>query len=376
MRLCHIVPSLEQRHGGPSKSVKALCKALVSHGDVVSLLSTDPEVVGVTSDDSLTVSVFRRDFPQAICPSRGLRQGLTDHSADLIHHHGLWLRTLHYAHHAAQRRRAPLVVSPRGMMSSWAWNHHRAQKRFASLFIHPGALDAVDGWHATSAAEERDIRSLGFRQPICVAENGTEAMSPAAFEEARAFWLDTVPEAASRPVALFYSRFHEKKRVLELLELWKRIAPGDWLLLLVGIPEQYGVADLTARAAGLGLADDVRIFSGVGLPAPYPVASLFLLPSHNENFGLSIAEAMANGVPVVVTDTTPWAQVNALGAGWCVPWADYEAALKIALGAGADGLKTRGSSARAWARETFSWDRSASRVRAFYQTLVTSCPAN
>ena len=369
MRLCHIVPSLEQRHGGPSKSVKALCQGLVGEGDYVRLLSTDPTAEAESNDGGLVISVYKRGSPQALCPSSGLRRSLSEERVEVIHHHGLWLRTLHYAHRKARHSGLRFVVSPRGMMSSWAWNHHRLQKAFAAAFVHPGAFEAVHGWHATSSAEADDIRSLGFKQPICVAENGTEPMSASDVDQAREFWNGAVPQAASRPVALFYSRFHEKKRVMELIAAWKRVAPKEWILLLVGIPEQYSVAELSAHAAAQGLSDQVLVFSGVGRPPPYPLASLFLLPSHNENFGLSIAEALVNAVPVVVTDTTPWSQVNTLGAGWCVPWAQYEAALKEALCSGAEALGTRGAIAKQWARETFSWSRSAARLRAFYQTL-------
>ena len=99
------------------------------------------------------------------------------------------------------------------------------------------------------------------------------------------------------------------------------------------------------------------------------MASLFLLPSHSENFGLVIAEAMAAGVPALVTDTTPWNALNVDDRGWCVPWEEYNRALQVALALGPEQLAARGLRARAWVLREFSWDKSARELTAFYQQL-------
>ena len=105
------------------------------------------------------------------------------------------------------------------------------------------------------------------------------------------------------------------------------------------------------------------------------MASLFLLPSHNENFGLVIGEAMAHGMPVLVTDTTPWTAVNKLEAGWCVPWADYARTLKIALQEGPARLAERGQRARQWVLSEFSWEKSARHLAEFYKQLKSARPS-
>ena len=369
MQIAQIVPSLEARYGGPSKSVYELARAMAATGHAVDLIATDPSQDSFSQEGSLAVRMFRRGWPPSLCPSAGLRRYLRQSEASVIHHHALWLRTLHYARAAAARRGVPLVVSPRGMMSRWAWHHHGGRKRLAHFLVHPGALAAVSGWHATSGAEAAEIRDRGFKQPICVAPNGIAAPDPAATETAIARWRKLCPEAAERPVALFYSRFHRKKRVLELIDLWSERGPRDWLLLMVGIPEEFTVEmleDYALRAAG---ARRVRVFSGAGDPPPYAISSLFLLPSHNENFGLSIAEALAHGVPAIVTDSTPWERLNQEG-GWCVPWDRYADALDAAVAAGPERLRERGARARAWVLREYSWERPARALIEFYRCLA------
>jgi glycosyltransferase involved in cell wall biosynthesis len=258
------------------------------------------------------------------------------------------------------------------MMSPWAWNHHRLRKAFAARWVHPGAFSAAAGWHATSTEEADEIHALGFTQPICVAPNGVDEPTSVEIAAARIDWRSRVRAVDTRRVALFYSRFHEKKRVLELIDLWAKAGPPGWLLLMVGLPEQYSVPQLRAHAAAAGAGDRIEIHDGTGHPPPYPVASLFLLPSHSENFGLVIAEAMAHGIPVITTDMTPWSSLNLNDLGWCVPWSQFAPTLALAATEPAERLAGRGTLARAWVLREFSWDKSARALAAFYATLKPS----
>ena len=251
----------------------------------------------------------------------------------------------------------------------WAWNHHGTRKRLARALLHPRALEAVAGWHVTSAEEADDVRGLGFSGPICVAPNGVEAPDASTIDNAQTYWHDACPATRTRPTAVFYGRFHQKKRVLELIDAWAQVAAPEWLLLLVGVPEQYSPETLEAYGEKVLAAGRVRAFSGIGRPAPYAVASLFVLPSHNENFGLVVAEAMAWGIPPLVTDTTPWRGLNMHERGWCVPWAEYADVLAAATRESPERLKVRGCAAREWALREFSWTSSATRLSEFYGTL-------
>jgi glycosyltransferase involved in cell wall biosynthesis len=256
------------------------------------------------------------------------------------------------------------------MMDPWAWAHHARRKAAARAFVHPGAFEAVTGWHATSGKEADCIRALGFQQPVCVAPNGVAAPSLEECALAAKHWNEKVHATKQKPVALFYSRFHQKKSLLELIDMWMDYGPKDWLLLIVGIPEEYSKRMLDDYILRSGQAGRVRAYDGAGQPPPYAVASLFLLPSHGENFGLSIAEALANGVPALVTDTTPWSGINEIGAGWCVPWSEYGTALRLATSESAESLRQRGAVGREWVLREYSWSKSAMILVDFYQALL------
>ena len=369
MRIVQIVASLEARHGGPSISVPKLANAMAEFEPTIELLATGPERATRRVAAPCPQQIFPRGWPESLCPCRGLARYVANVEADILHSHGLWLRPLHYVHRRSRQRGIPHVISPRGMMAPWAWENRRWKKQLAEALIHPGALRAARGWHATSAEEAEDIRRLGFKQPICIAPNGVEAPAEAALAEAREYWQRVCPEAWTRPTALFFSRFHRKKRVLELIDLWLQHAPADWLLLMVGIPQEYSVEQLQAYIIRNSGGGRIIVHDGTNAPPPYVAGCLFLLPSHSENFGLVVAEALAHGLPVLVTDTMPWAAVNQTDYGWCGPWEQYASALKAALALGPDTLRSRGVQAKDWVIREYSWRQSARRVLDFYQSL-------
>jgi glycosyltransferase involved in cell wall biosynthesis len=96
------------------------------------------------------------------------------------------------------------------------------------------------------------------------------------------------------------------------------------------------------------------------------------LPSHSENFGLVIAEAMAHGIAPIATNMTPWSALNANGCGFCVPWEEFGAAVRRATSEPPKELAARGVRAREWVLREFSWERSARELAAFYGTLRKS----
>lgn len=368
----HIVPSLEDRHGGPSRSVRALAAAQAAQAHRVDLLATREglEPLAPGHAGAAQELIFARQRPLSLCRSPGLAAELLATPADLLHNHALWLLPLRYAAAAARRHDRPLVISPRGMLSGWAHRHRRWRKWLAEHLVHPGAFATAAGWHATSAAEAADLRALGFKQPVCVAPNGVDLPDPAALAAARAAWVGLCPALASRPVALFYSRFHRKKRLRELVDLWFSAPRGDWFLLIAGVPEEYTVPEIQDWIARAGGRDRAAVFDGRGLPPPYAAAQLFLLPTHSENFGLVVAEALAAGLPALVTDGAPWLELADHGAGWCGPWPDYAAALAAWLAQPASALVAQGRQGRAWMERDYSWTGAARTLGSFYRELA------
>ena len=384
----HVIASIDPRHGGPSRTVPALAAAQAALGAKVALATLTPEdpsvIRHVGAVASLGTAFDVRHFPPApgplgrhFCFSAGLARHLASTPARVIHTHGLWLRPLHHAARAARLHRAPLVLAPRGMLEPWALTHHAWKKRLAAALLHPGAVARVAGWHATAETEAAALRALPAwlrapsAAPVCVAPNGIDAPDPAAAAPARSAWLAAYPQLHDTRVALFYGRLHRKKRVAELIELWRSAPRPGWTLLVAGIPGDHGVDELRALAPAAGAASPVVVADGATLPQPYALADLFLLPSHSENFGQAVAEALAAGVPALVTDTLPWRELDSVRAGRCVAWSDYPSALAALLALPPAELAALGAAGRSWVLRTFSWSASARRLLEFCPTLRT-----
>ena len=402
----HVTASLDPRHGGPSRTVPALAAAQAELGAYVNLVTVGPIPPDFSAHyPRLPVHAFpARPGPLGrICAcASGLAEFLHHTPARALHVHGLWQRPLFHAAAAANHHRIPLIVAPRGMLEPWALAHHNWKKRLAAAFVHHRALVSVSGWHATSQQEADHLTQLPawlhapssqlpapgsplnpaykpaslpayplpspLPAPTCVAPNGITAPAPGVASTARAAWLAAYPQLKNTRIALFYGRLHRKKRVAELIALWRSVPRPGWTLLLAGIPGDYTVAQLQAFAPA-SATSPIVVADGNALPAPYPLAELFLLPSHSENFGQSVAEALASGLPALVTDTLPWRGLDAASAGRCVPWSNYPAALNELLTQPASALTTLGTKGRAWVLENYTWKASARNLLNFYARL-------
>jgi glycosyltransferase involved in cell wall biosynthesis len=369
------VPNLATSSGGPAENVPRLAAALTEEGLQVELHwqgSSSGEGTPVIPERLVEPREARPSWPRQLGRSPEMWRNLLASRADLVHAHCVWMLPLGYGARSARERGVPLVISPRGMLAPWALKRSRVKKAAARRFLHPGAFEQAAGWHATSEQEADDLRAFGVTSSICLAPNGIEAPSTSDEAAIRAY-LHLAPELGGRRILLSYSRFHSTKRPLELLRDFAQVAPRhpSWHLLAVGIPEEYSVERVKAEASRQSISDRVTVLDGRTLPKPYPLADLFVLPSHVESFGRVVAEALAAGIPVITTTRTPWAGLDEAGAGACVPLERIRAALDQAMSQEPTTLQNAGARGRRWVVAKYSWASSARRLADFYEALLS-----
>ncbi|MEO8077566.1 MAG: glycosyltransferase, partial [Acidobacteriota bacterium] len=277
--------------------------------------------------------------------------------------HGLWMMPNVYAGQACKGGRGLLVVSPRGTLSPVALKINARQKAIFWRALQAPAIRRAACFHATAESEYADIRRAGFRQPICVLPNGVDVP---AYEKS--------PEDLRRTV-LFLGRIHPIKGLDTLLRAWSQLEPAfpAWKLQIAGPDSRGHLETLQALSSRLGLqrvAFSGPVFGDHKLRA-YREASLFVLPSHSENFGMAVAEALAAGTPAVVLKGAPWEGLNARGAGW---WIDagvdpLAACLTEALAMSSAALAGMGRAGREWMVRDFSWQSIAHQWAAVYRWL-------
>jgi glycosyltransferase involved in cell wall biosynthesis len=221
--------------------------------------------------------------------------------------------------------------------------------------------------HATSEQEYEEIRRFGLTNPIAIIPNGIDLPKLPA---------QSIAEPTAERVVLSLGRIHPKKGLVGLVHAWSKIEaafPG-WWLKIVGPAEVGHDNELRALATALGLTRVCieRPVYGPMRTAAYQEADVFVLPTLNENFGLTVAEALAAGTPTISTKGAPWSGLVTQRCGW---WIDHGveplvAALTQSMTLPRAALKVMGNRGREWMVRDFSWERVAHNMIDVYLWLA------
>ena len=376
------IAGLHPSSGGPARSVPDLCAALGRAGVDVEIVTHDYGLVAgqpnVPTEKNVRTtlvdcrSALRRRLQWSPEYKTILRGRCAEFHPQLIHDTGIWLSTNRAAAAVAGELNIPRIVSPRGMLTSWALRHRGYKKRVAWGLYQGADLAGAKLFHATSQAEVESIREAGLTQPVAMIPNGVE-IPP---EKLKA---EIGKRKEDRRTLLFVGRIHPVKGLLNLVEAWGRLKPAGWRVVLAGREEQNHIAELQAAARVAGVEQDFEFVPAAEGEARwdfYHDADLFVLPSHTENFGIVAAEALACGVPVVATHGTPWGGLVEQRCGW---WVNIGAeslagALREAMALDDDARREMGRRGRGWMERDFSWTQVAAQMQSVYGWLVAGGP--
>jgi glycosyltransferase involved in cell wall biosynthesis len=368
MKVVHVVPNVSEEASGPSYSVPSLARAIGRYEHEVALLSVRGRALPASP------GFVHRVYPRALILPRlwrspALARALAREAqrCDVLHSHSLWVMPNIYPGWVALPAATPLVVSPRGTLSPWALNHSRYRKKLVWALLQGRVVRAAACLHATAEQEYRELRELGLRQPVCVIPNGIDVPTLSALDE---------PERGGAPrILLYLGRLHVKKGIDRLLRAWTALAPArpDWCLWIAGPDDGGHEPELRALAASLR-APRVTFAGpvyGEEKRALYRRAALHVLPSHSENFGMTVAESLASGTPVIATRATPWSGLVREGCGFWIPLGvePLIEALREATRLEPKELLGLGARGRAWMQRDFSWDSVAREMAAVYRWL-------
>ncbi len=384
MRVLHVTPYFAPafRYGGPPRSILGLCRALESTGVDVEVFTTTANgdrpltaAPGGVDYEGVRVRYFPLAWPERYWRAEGLGVAVTAaaRAADVIHVHGLWNMTSWSGVAAARRARRPHVISPRGMLQPDAMRRHRALKTLAYWGIERRHLTSAALLHATSAAEQSELTRYGVPvatipngvAPICASRNAVDAL------RARTALRD------GDEVVVFLGRLHPIKRLDLLADAFAAVHRTNRAAkLLVAGPDEGGyrarVEPLFARIA------DVTHWLGPleadQIGALLSVASVLVQCSDSESFGMSIAEALAAGVPVVTTRQSGWAELETIGAGYCVDHDADSIARGITKTLADPNRAVMRTRAREWATRNLSWDAVARAMVHAYENVSRERP--
>lgn len=314
-KVLHVIPSVGPARGGPSMAVRAMAHGLALIGVDVHVLTTDdngrdrlqiPHAVPVIEDDVTyryfprQTHVYQFSWPLA----RWLARHVQDY--DLLHIHTLFAYPTIAAAHWARARHIPYIVRPLGTLNRWGIETRRPLlKKLSMRCFERRILSNAAVVHFTSEQERLEAQAAGIGNPSIVIANPVH--TPASSRNAAGQFFAQYPDLSGRPILLFLSRLDRVKGLDLLLPAFAKLRAQlpEAALVIAGAGDPEFVAGLRQQAARLGIAAAITWTGLLGdeqKRAAFDAADMFVLPSYSENFGLAAAEALACGLPVVVSD--------------------------------------------------------------------------
>ena len=285
------------------------------------------------------------------------------------------------------------MISSRGMLSGWAMQYRGWRKQLAWRAYQRNDLAVARVIHATSQDEAKDIRNAQMRQPIAMIPNGVCLPPQSPNTEIRNSEIRNQGTESRRQkpevrTLLFLSRISPVKGLTMLADAWASIQRSKvggqksevsgqtkWRVVVAGFDEGGHQQEVQQHVRKLGIESSFEFKGPVEGDEKWLLfrkADAFVLPSYSESFGISIAEALASGLPVITTHGTPWSEIQVRKCGWWVK-ADQkslEGALLEMMRLNDDERRTMGMRGRQLVEERFAWPVIARQMCRVYSWIL------
>ncbi len=387
VKALHVIPSLAKSQGGPSFAILAIARSLASRGVSVDIIAT---AAGIQEEDELRATAadlkplgirvfpFRRQtsfYKYSSFLSNWVKAHVSEY--DIVHVHALFSHAPTSSALHARRQAVPYVVRPLGVLNQWGMKERRPLfKALSYKYRESKILANAAAVHFTSRQEQLEAESLGTPLRSVVIPLGIDLSQLKTRIDSSVF-LERFPETRGRKIILFLSRIDPKKGLELLIRSFAvsvRRFPAT-CLVIAGHGDSLYVSSLRELVSRLGIENSVvwtGFVDGDQKRSALSAASIYALPSHSENFGIAAVEAMATGLPCVLTPgvaiseglqesraaLVPDSSVDSISAAFDVLLSTPDLALEI------------GNNGRSHAFREFEMNTMGERLKALYQSLL------
>ena len=341
MKILLLIPALGTVYGGPSKLLPLLAGELGRRGLQIDLVATnadgaatlDAPVGRWIEQDGYRLRYFSRLGRAEYKLSFALAAWLARHVAeyDLAHIHSDFNFPVLVAASACRWRKVPYLLTPHGMLEPWALGYKAWKKRaYYERVERPLVLRGARALHALNRSEAANIEALKLGPPVVVLPNGIDPSEAGAVGPAKAeVFLERFPALRGKKLILFLHRIDPKKGLDILASAYRQVRERfPQTHLVVAGPDTTGY---TPAARGFfeaaGCADAVTftgMLEGDAKHGALASASVFVTPSYSEGFSMSVLEAMAAGLPCVLTEGCNFPEAGEAGAARILPTGDAD----------------------------------------------------
>jgi glycosyltransferase involved in cell wall biosynthesis len=371
MKVLHVISSLARELGGPSQACVGMAESVAALGHDVRICTSKYDGPGREVDapsgqpvhrNGVTYYYYHMPRPHVRGFSPGMIRALPRLIADVdvVHLHSLYLAHTWATGACARRLGIPYIVRPHGTLDPYIWRRRRVPKWIMERLFQERVNRHAAAFHFTTQEEMELAQPYVSGRPGFVAPIGVDVARFAALPP-RGGLRSRHVALGDRPIVIFYGRLNFKKGLDILIPAFAdAVRRGQDLALVIAGPDHGMEAKAREWVAQQGIGDRT-VFTGMldgeAALSALADADLFVLPSYSENFGISVVEAMACGLPVLISDRVNiWREVQADGGGLVAPpevtpFADRIAALM------ADPQRRRqmGERARASVAARFTW---------------------
>ncbi len=406
MKIGFVVDSISHRSGGLFFTLRNLTSNLdkLLPGQVTVNALEDAESANDLGEwTSLRPRVYPSLGPRAIGWAPKLAAALLVEPYDLLHTQGIWQGVSLAVHRWHRATRKPYLISPHGMFDPWALSRSRWKKRISALLFESAHLRDATCIHALCEAEARAIRAYGLKNRIAIIPNGVDLPNIGG---------RSTEDGGRRKILLFLGRIHPKKGLPNALRAWAEVrgrksevrGQDDWQFVIAGWDQGGHEAELKQLCRDMGLSfieakisaphpptyakaaasipsSDLRPPSSVLFVGPafgpakealFCSADAFILPSFSEGLPMSILEAWAYRLPVLMTDHCNLPEGFAANAAIRIG-TDVESiaeGLRLLFQSSVSDLRSLGHNGRLLVERQFTWPQVAAQMKEVYEWVL------
>ncbi len=401
MRILHVIASIAPRYGGPSVACPALCQELARRGHEVSIYTTNVDGNGhqpiplakPLTDKGVEVRYYPgwtipREYKPSLSLWRALRKKIL--TVDVVHIYSMYIFSATAAAHFCRKYYVPYLLHPHGTLDPYLLRRHALRKGIYTIllerkrFRHAAAI-------LFNSAEEMRLAAPWLTRHMSTASGNTRpinAVVPVGVESDWFVPLDPAvrqqiysrfPSLNGKRLIVFFGRINFKKGLDILARAFAAVArqQPDTHLVIAG-PDDGGHSKRVRQWLAEGGVLPQATFTGPLWDkhrcALMQMADVFILPSYSENFGQSVAEAMASGIPVVISDQVNlWPEVRTANAGIIVR-CDVEETAQAALTIlrNAHVAREMGHRGRRLVHERYTWNAVGAQMEQLYEEICRS----
>lgn len=378
MRILHVIQDLAPASGGPAKACLEMARAVQRLGHEVAIHTTDRDRDSQAADPGEVVvhyhaTQLKGPWPVSLPLARALGDAIP--RADVVHVHSLYMFHDWVAGTLCRRHAVPYIVRPHGSLDPYLYLRRRWRKLPMELLFQRRVLSRAAAIHYTAEEEMHLAAPFAQGAPGAVVPLGLEPADYGALPPPGRFRA-AYPAVGGRPIVMFLGRLHAKKGFDILMPAFARLLRAGFDAQLVVAGPDYGMRKrIEALARALSVADRVTftgMLQGEAKLAALVDADLFVLPSYSENFGIAVIEALACGLPVLISDRVNiWREIVEDGSGRVAP-CDVEAfgeALIDTMG-DREALAAMAAAGPATVARRYTWDKVAVQLEALYRRVA------